>query len=160
MVYQLRVKWISTDVKGVSNRRLFQCYVLWGGEWVRGLGQEWKSAGYWVRVGNWCTESESGFHLFPFIRCPWQKCQSDPCPRPQIKKPRNKGTRARNVTMWKSMTHGGPETMPAHPFRDCRALCIVNSVFSLFFFIHTDSLCLFNQKSLSFCSVLTFDFLV
>lgn len=122
--------------------------------------------GGWDRSGKVLgTESEwgkvsSGFHLFPFIRCPWQKCQSDPCPRPQIKKPRNKGTRARNVTMWKSMTHGGPETMPAHPFRDCRALCIVNSVFSLFFFIHTDSLCLFNQKSLSFCSVLTFDFLV
>lgn len=49
------------------------------------------------------TESEwgkvsSGFHLFPFIRWPWQKCQSDRCPRPQIKKPRNKGTRARNIT--------------------------------------------------------------
>ena len=58
------------------------------------------------------TESEwgkvsSGFHLFPFITCPWQKSQSNPCLRPQIKKPRNKGTRARNVTMWKSMTHQG-----------------------------------------------------
>ena len=101
MVYQLRVKWISTDVKGVSNRRLFQCYVLWGGEWVRGSGPEWKSAGYWVRVGKIIFKCSTSS---PHKKALAEASEEDLGPRCQIKRPKNECPRTAYKNTWQNMT--------------------------------------------------------
>ena len=82
------------------------CFSIMNSEVERAWGGRDRSGKVLGTESEWQNVS-SGFHLFPFIRWPWQKCQSVPCPRPQIKKPRNKGTRARNTTVWKSMTDQG-----------------------------------------------------